>query len=61
VIQLELTPQQIDIVFFALQNAPLNGLTYAQVNNVLESINTQGKPQLDALTTVEEIKPGGTD
>ena len=51
VITLELTPQQIDIIFFCLQNAPLNGISHAQVTSLMQNINDQGKPQLDALVT----------
>lgn len=61
-ISLELTPGDIDLIFLALQEAPVP-VSYSQINTLIRKIDEQGRPQLLSQATLvdEEIKVGGTD
>lgn len=61
-IRLELEATEVDLIFAALQHAPL-GVSYLTVGNLLTKIKEQGTPQLleQAVHTEEPEKAGGTD
>lgn len=45
----QLAPHEVDILFHCMRNAPLGNLSYAVVENLMNKLLAQGKPQLDAL------------
>lgn len=58
-IELRLEPSDIDLVFLALQTAPLP-TNYTQVKNLLDKISEQGLPQLAAMAVIKgDALPGG--
>lgn len=69
-IKLDLTTQDMDLIFLCLQRAPMTTVTYSDVDALLKKLLAQGRPQLEAQRELEameqeesqeEIKPGGTD
>lgn len=61
-ITLDLEPQEIDLIFVALQNSQTPA-PFVVVKALLDKILEQGRPQLEALVvqTEEPEKAGGTD
>ena len=54
-IRLELTPKDLDLIFIALQQAPMP-VGFVVVKELLDKINDQGQPQLAKLATVSDVE-----
>lgn len=54
----KLTPADVDMLLFALQNGSTGPYTYIQVDKLKNKLVAQGRPQWDALITQ---KPEGAD
>ena len=55
-IKFELTPDDLDMIFFALQHAPMP-VGYARVKDLIDRINEQGQPQLQAQAAIMDVQP----
>jgi hypothetical protein len=52
-IKLELAPADLDLIFLALQTAPLP-TSFSVVKDLIDRINAQGQPQLQAMAVEPE-------
>jgi hypothetical protein len=52
-IKLELTPADLDLIFFGLQNSPLP-VSFVVAKDLMDRINEQGQPQLQAMAVESE-------